>query len=258
MAASFNRLLREAVGHFTRYGFTSPADVNDWLARLNAAAETSLDTAKAHRRVEKALSSSFANALGRGRLIRRKGKVSKLSIEQLEPKLRDELERRMYAARELIEGDRRVALEQIHKRFLGIATAGQNPKAVKEGVRAMGKAERDHKAAARVFAVDQSGKLMRMMDEVIAADSDSIGGFWDATWDIERKHRIEHAIRHDQWYPRRGSWADNDGFLKRALGYMDEHDMPGVLINCRCEYRYVYDLEDVPPQFLTAKGRAAA
>ena len=258
MAASFNRLLREAVDHFSRFGFTSPADVNDWLVRLSAAAESSLDTAKAQRRIENALGGAFYRELGRGRLITRKGRVSKLSIAQLEPKLRDELERRMFAARELLEGDKKLALERIHNRFLGLATAGVQPKDVREGVKAISKAERDAKAQARMTAIDQTGKLIRTMDEIVAVDAGSIGGFWDATWEIERKHRIEHAIRHEQWYPRRGSWADQQGFLKRALGYMDEHDMPGVKINCRCEYRYVYDLEDVPPEFLTAKGRKAA
>lgn len=259
MAASFQKLLREAVKHFTRFGFTSPADVNDWLTRLSVAAETSLDITAAQARIEKTLGAAFYRALAHGRLIKKnKGYVDKLFIAQLEPRLRDELERRMYAARELLEGDKKVALERIHQRFLGIATAGAQPKAVQESVRAITKAERDAKAHARMMAVDQTSKLMNMMDEVIAKDAGSIGGFWDATWDIERKHRPEHAARHDKWYPRQASWADDQGLLKRGNGWMHEHDMPGVLINCRCEYHYVYDLEDVPEQFLTPAGKAAA
>ena len=245
--------------HFSRFGFTSPASVNDWLQRLSAAAETSLDTSMAHARVEKALAGAFYRALGTGRLIKKnKGYVDKLYISQLEPKLYDELERRMFASRALLDGEKKIAMERIHQRFLGIATAGANPKAVEENVRAITKAERDAKAHARMVAVDQSSKLMNMMDEVIAEDGGSIGGFWDATWEIERKHRPEHAARHRKWYPRRACWADDKGLLKRGAGYMDEHDMPGVLINCRCEYHYVYDLEDVPQEFLTAKGRVEA
>ena len=48
------------------------------------------------------------------------------------------------------------------------------------------------------------------------------------------------------------------GLVKHRDGYLDEFDMPGVLINCQCEYRYVYDLADVPDEALTAKGKAAA
>ena len=258
MARAFDKLLREAVSHFTRFGFTSPADVNDWLTKLSAAASNHLEVEKAIERVEKALAGRFNRELGRGRLQGRKGKVSKLSIDQLEPRLRQELERRMYAARMQVTGQHRAALEHIHNRFLGMATAGKQPGKVKAAARHISKAARDAKAQARMTAIDQTFKLMATLDEVIAEDSQSIGGFWDATWDIKRKHRPEHAIRHDQWYPRRGCWADRDGHLKRALGYMDEWDMPGVLINCQCQYRYVYDLEDVPPQFLTAKGRKAA
>ena len=259
MANGFQKLLREAVKHFAKYGFTSPADVNNWVTRLSAAAETSLDITLAQARIEKTLGAAFYRALAAGRLIKKnKGYVDKLFIAQLEPRLKDELERRMFAARELLEGDKKVALERIHQRFLGIATAGANPQAVTENVRAITKAERDVKAHARMMAVDQTSKLMNMMDEVIAKDAGSIGGFWDATWDIQRKHRPEHAARHEKFYPRRGSWADDQGMIRRGIGWMDQFDMPGVLINCRCEYHYVYDLEDVPPEYLTPAGRAAA
>ena len=219
-----------------------------------------VSTSRRLRRASRRRSALLSTGRSRhGRLIKKnKGYVDKLFIAQLEPRLKDELERRMYAARELLEGDKKVALERIHQRFLGIATAGAQPQGGEENVRAITKAERDAKAHARMMAVDQTSKLMNMMDEVIAKDAGSIGGFWDATWDIERKHRPEHAARHDKWYPRRASWADDQGLLKRGIGWMDEHDMPGVLINCRCEYHYVYDLEDVPQEFLTPAGKAAA
>jgi hypothetical protein len=256
--AAFDKLLREAVKHFSKFGFTSPADVNDWTTRLNAAAESALDVDTAKAKVERALAGSFTRALGRGRLQGRKGQVSKLSMDQLEPKLRGELEKRLYAAREAVDGAHRQALEKVQNRFLGLATAGAKPGAAREHAKPITKAIRDARAQERMTAVDQTMKLMRTMDEVVAADSGSIGGYWDATWDIVRKHRPEHAARHGLFYVRRGSWADSQGLVSHPEGFMDEFDMPGVLINCQCEYHYVYDLSDAPPEALTAKGRAAA
>ena len=257
---NFRKLLRDAVTHFSKRGFTSTGDVNDWMVRLNSAAESHLDSDRARAKVERALSGAFYRQLAPAKLRTRKGKVDTISMARLEPKLRDELERRMFSAREAVEGAHREALERIHARFLGIATAGASPTAaaISENVRSIDKAARDAKARQRMTAIDQTNKLTRLMDEVVAKDAGSIGGIWDATWDIERKHRPEHAARHGLFYVRRGSWADTEGLIKHPEGYMDEFDMPGVLINCRCEFRYVYGLDDAPPETLTAKGRKAA
>ena len=48
------------------------------------------------------------------------------------------------------------------------------------------------------------------------------------------------------FYVRRGSWADEQGLVRHPDGYIDEWDMPGVLINCQVRVRYVYDLGRLP------------
>ena len=255
---SFPKLLKEAAKHFTRHGYTSQADINDWRVRLLTAAEQHLDPEGARDKIRRSLSSAFFKAIGEGRIAKRHGSVHKFTIDRLEPHLRDELERRMFAAQELVDGDKRATLERIHNRFLGLATAGPNPGEAQAAAQGIGKAARDSKAQERMTAVDQTKKLVAGLDEIIAKDGDSIGGYWDATYDIARKHRPEHAARHDRFYVRRGSWADTQGLVRHPDGYMDEWDFPGVLINCQCEYRYVYDLSDCPEEALTAKGRAAA
>ena len=255
---AFLKLLREAAKHFTQHGYTSQADINHWRVRLLTAAEQHLDPEDAHRRIGRTLSNAFYRAIGAGRIAKKHGGVHRWSIERLEPKLKDELQRRIFASQELVEGDKRIALERIQNRFLGLATAGANPGEAQAAASAIGKAARDAKASARMVAVDQTKKMVTAMDEVIAEDGGSIGGVWNAMWDIERKHRPEHAARHGKFYVRRASWADSQGLLKHPNGYMDQEDMPGTLINCRCEYDYIYDLADVPDEFLTVKGRKAA
>ena len=254
----FDRLLREAAKHFTTNGYTSRSDINDWRVKLLSAAEAHLDVEGAHKRVGWMLESAYWKALGAGRIAKKHGSVPKYAIDQLEPKLRDELERRIFATQELVEGDKRVALERLQQRFLGLATAGPNPGEAAASATAIGKVARDSRAQERMIAVDQTKKMVATMDEVIAEDGGSIGGFWDAEKEITRKHRDEHLARHNHWYPRRGCWADTEGLLKRGEGYLDEFDMPGVLINCQCTLNYVYDLAAVPPEYLTGKGRAAA
>jgi hypothetical protein len=256
--SAFWKLLREAAGHFSRFGYTGQADIQNWRVRLLSAVERQLDPEASRHRIVRALAGGFWKALGAGRIARKHGKVHKFSIQQLEPRFREELDRRMFAAAELLDGDRKLALERIQQRFVGMATAGANPGEAASAARDIGKAARDARAHERMVAVDQTKKLVVTLDEIIAENEGSIGGFWDATWDIERKHRPEHAARHDKFYLRRGSWADVEGLVRKPDGYMDEWDMPGVLINCRCEYRYVYDIGDLPEELLTAKGRKAA
>jgi hypothetical protein len=233
-------------------------DVEQWRMRLLQAAEKQLDADSAAKRIERSLTGAFKRAVAVPRISRRHDRVDKIALAQLEPKLVDELQRRMFAAAEAVDGDRRIALERVQQRFMGLATSGRQPTAAKSVGKAITKAAKDAKAHERMVMIDQGKKLMANLDEIVAADNGSIGGFWDATWEIERKHRPEHAERHQKFYVRRGSWADTDGLVRHAEGYMDEHDMPGALINCRCEYIYVYDLSDCPEEALTAKGRKAA
>jgi hypothetical protein len=262
--SAFTTLLRKAVGYFAKRGFTTIADVANWRVQLAAAAESHLSTEKAQARVERGLTGAFHRWMGRGRVSLPQRGVAKFTLDMLEPKLKDELQNRMFAAREAVDGAHRLALERIHNRFMGFATAGAQPQAAREATKDIGKAARDAKYYERLTAINETARLMSALDEIAAADTGSIGGFWDATPEIKRKHRLEHGGkdghggRHGKFYARRGSWADREGLVRHPNGYIDEHDMPRVLINCQCEYKYVYDLADIPPELLTAKGRRAA
>ena len=170
---SFQKLLREAAKHFTTSGYTSQSDINHWRVRLLTAAEQHLDPEGARETIRRTLGKAFFKAIGEGRVAKRHGSVHKFTIDRLEPKLKDELERRMYAAQELLDGDKRATLERIHNRFLGLATAGANPGEAQAAASAIGKAARDSRAQERMVAVDQTKKMVATLDEIIAKD----GGF---------------------------------------------------------------------------------
>jgi len=56
----------------------------------------------------------------------------------------------------------------------------------------------------------------------------------------------------------RDNWALEKGLIKLAgHQYTDQVTEPGEEVFCRCYYEYIYNLRDLPPEMITAKGREA-
>ena len=56
----------------------------------------------------------------------------------------------------------------------------------------------------------------------------------------------------------RDSWAQKAGLVKPSKdGYTDDIEAPGELVYCSCHYVFLYNLRQLPPEMLTAKGKEA-
>jgi len=254
-------LLTSAIRHFAKRGYISPTEVEAWTHRIEDAAEDPHALALEKHNLRLRLEGAFRRAFNRGALLRKHKRIEPWAAERLMPEARAELERRIYAATDLIRLNRKEAVAKTIQRFKGWVTSvppgGLPEVAVKPIKRDMSRAALETRFIARRVAVDQTDKMLANVNDIIATGAGAIAGRWDATWEIERKHRPEHAARHDLIYVIRGSWADEQGLIKHPNGYTDEHDMPAWLINCRCDYIYIYQLQDLPDEMLTAKGREA-
>jgi hypothetical protein len=256
-----HELLTAAIKHFAAHGYLHPHEVERWSNLIEDAAEDPIALSLEKHRLRQRLEGAFRRAFGRGALLRRHKKIQPWAAERLMPEARAELERRIYAATDLIRLNRKEAVAKTLQRFKGWVTAvppgGLPDPEIRPIRRDLSKAALETRFIARRVAVDQTDKMLANVNDIIATGAGAIAGTWDATWEIERKHRPEHAARHGLTYAIRNSWADREGLMSHPLGYTDEHDMPAWLINCRCDYIYLYELADLPPEMLTAKGREA-
>jgi hypothetical protein len=119
-----------------------------------------------------------------------------------------------------------------------------------------------------IFAPEEEGPSAPRLESTKTVDP--IGGFWDAEWGIPRKteHRSNHASWHGKFFAtREGPFEE----LLEPQGYVGEEYgaptrpgqddnlvIPGHAWNCKCSMHGVYDLKDVPDDYLTRRGRRLA
>jgi hypothetical protein len=216
---------------------------------------------------------AFDRHMKRSILSAKKQKIESWRVTRMEPVARDELERRIYAATDLIKLNRAEAVDRTLRRFKGWATsvpAGGAEVETRPARASMSKDAQEARYIAKRVAIDQTAKMLANVSDIVATGNGAIGGIWDATNEIRRKHRENHLDWHGLWFAIKGSWADEQGLIEHPNGYIsdrfgppsrpgadDNIVMPARAINCRCELVYAYSLEDVPEDMLTPKGRLA-
>ena len=72
---------------------------------------------------------------------------------------------------------------------------------------------------------------------------------WHSRWkDPGYDYREDHKEFDELVFAIRNSWAHQQGFIAADVGYTDEQEMPAELWNCKCHYKYIYALEDLPSE----------
>ncbi len=259
---TFYTLLTRAMADIATHGFDGQARLDYWLKRLRLAAREALVPEPVlEQALREGLARVFRQFVGKGVLRRHPG-VSEFTIEQLEPRLRAELRRRIVASADLIKLNRTASIERTMQRFAGWASSiprggGATPerredqRRIRRGIAALPFEER------RVI-VDQGHKLAAALDDVIAIGGGAIVGIWHSRWrEAGYDYREDHKERDGHVFVVPGNWALERGFMRLAgAQYTDEVTAPGQEINCRCRYEYRYNLRDLPVKMLSAKGRA--
>jgi hypothetical protein len=205
--------------------------------------------------------SIFENMVNKGGILRYHDGLPAWRLKQLAPRLHTELDRRIMANAQLIRLNRTRAIETTLQRFSGWSTsipAGGSKVVdkvdVKSGIR---------KSLARLpfeerrVLIDQGHKFVGDLNLIIAHDGGAIAGEWHSHFrQAGYNYRPDHKERDGLFFVVPGNWAIEKGFMKAIDGrYTDKITKPGEEIFCRCSYRYVYNLRDLPDDMLTAKGR---
>jgi hypothetical protein len=258
------RVLREAVEDILAHGYDSQKRIQLWAEKLHAAALRALiPEAEINRRLAEELGLVYERQFKGDKFMRRHQGLSRFTVEQLKPKLRNELDKRVLASANLIRLNREASIQRTLQRFEGWATS-----VPAGGRRGEAKAPLDKKLR-RAFAslpyeerrviVDQGHKLVAAVNTVVANDGGAVAGIWHSHFrETGYDARPRHMHFDSRVFVLRGNWALRDGLMKLdgAL-YTDQLEAPAELINCRCYYSYIYNLADLPVHMLTAKAKAA-
>ena len=117
-------VLREALNYFTQRGYRNETELQDWLLRLRAALDLELPTDTATRKeLGAVLETIFKREVNSGGVQRRVPGVSRYTLERIAPSLRAELDRRIYAAVDLIKLNKQAATQKTLQRFSGWVTS---------------------------------------------------------------------------------------------------------------------------------------
>ena len=164
------------------------------------------------------------------------------------------------ASAQLIKLNRTAAIEKTLQRFSGWSTS--IPKGGSDVVDKLKVKGDIRKSLAQLpfeerrVLVDQGHKFTASLSEILATNSNALAGEWHSHWkQLNYNYRPDHKERDRKVYVVRDNWALKAGLMKAgAVGYTDDITRPGEEVFCRCFYRWIYNLRDLPPEMLTLKG----
>lgn len=260
---SYYEVLASAVADLTERGFDSIERVAFWSARIREAAASALmPEYELERMLRERMAEIYGRLVERGAIIKYNPGVERFTLEKVRPALRDELDRRIMAAANLIKLNRRAAIDKTLQRFQGWATSipvGGS------GAVEKGKTKQDiRKSLAQLpfeerrVLIDQGMKLTASLSEILAKDGKALAGVWHSHWrQAGYDYREDHKERDEQVYLLRDTWALERGLIKPGpAGYYDKITSTGEEPFCRCYMTWLYRLRDLPAELLTATGRA--
>lgn len=262
---TFTRTVRDAVKFFLRNGYSSREELERWQSIIRQAAEN--ETADDYMAmVTRNLTKAYDLQIGRAEVLKRHPGISRFTINYLEPKLRTELDRRIFASADLIKINRKKAIDTTLSRFSGWASSIPSADTIaltgiqgtmRETAAHIQKTAEQMDYEARRVMIDQNRKLIANIDNVIATSNNAIAAEWHSHWRRPGyDYREDHKERDKLFYLIRGNWAQKNGYVKAGpAGYLDEITQPGEEVFCQCYVTYIYNLRSIPDDMLTRKGR---
>lgn len=258
---AFQDVLREAIDDISANGYDSATRAAHWIEELRKAAERNISGDETLRAgVAATLRAAYRVHVERGGILRHHDGVARFTLERVAPHLRAELDRRIFAAVDLIKINRQQAMATTLRRFAGWITSvppgGSDVIDRRQVKKDVGGAIRKLGFVERRVAIDQGHKLLANLSEILATDGGAIAGVWRSNWRQRNyNYRQDHKERDEQVYMLRGNWAQDRGLVKvGSAGYVEDITRPGSEIFCRCRYRWIHSLSAMPREMLTKRG----
>lgn len=261
---NFSQTVTAAVEETAEDGFNAKR-MEFWMRRLRVAAEKEMiSEAKMEKQLRDALRSVYRRLVDGNQLMAMNPGVSSFTIKKLNAKMKRELDARIMASASLIKLNRQQRIQETLQRFGGWSTS--IPRDGSEFVNRAKSKDDIKKALAQLpfqerrVLIDQGHKLTAAINSVVAENGGAIAGKWHSNWrQPDYNYREDHKERDERVYLIRDSWAHQDGLVRPMgnRGFTDDITQPAEEPFCRCSYRYLYSLRQLPSEMLTAKGKAA-
>lgn len=258
----FHQTLTDAINDIIVAGYNSIERVESWLKKIREAAVESLTPPSVLQDALAAtLRAIYRSKVERGSILQFHPSLPRFTLEQVKPKLRAELDRRIMTSVGLIRLNREKMVSDTVQRLAGFLTSippggsdAVNRAEVKEAIR---KPLGSLPFLERRVIVDQSHKLVANLNNILAEDSGAIALMWRSHWRQRNyDYREDHKERDGRVYLIRDSWAQQQGLVRaNDNGYYDEITAVGEEVYCRCFAVYIYSLGRLPDNMLTVKGR---
>lgn len=261
---SFYEVLTLAVDDLAANGFDSIERLDRWSEALRlAAAGATANPVDLEKLLRGGLADVYRRLVDQGGIYRTHPSIGRFTLEQVKPKLRAELDRRIMASAQLIRLNREQAIEKTIQRFQGWATSipiggSADPEKVKtkKNVR---KSLAQLPFEERRVLIDQGHKLTSTLSNILATDGGAIAARWRSHWrQAGYNYRKDHKERDEKVYALKDSWAMQRGLIKRGPNpYYEDITAAGEEPFCRCYIVYLYAIRDLPDDMVTVKGRGA-
>jgi hypothetical protein len=254
-------LLQEALRLFSEAP-PSDAQLQEWTMRLHAALEQEMPSDEETRKLLKdVLGTIYVREVERGGVAKRVPDVLRYTIDRVAPELRAELDRRIFAAADLIRLNKAERVGQTLKRFSGwlssIPPGGTAETDLRSVASEILKPTAQVKFEARRVAIDQGHKLSAAVAHVVARGEGAIAAIWHDRGEHDRGYdaRPEHLKRSGKLFLVRDSWATKDGLVRPGGPYTDDFEQPAEFPMCSCWWEWQTQPGALPETLLTAKGR---
>lgn len=261
---SFSEVLRAAINDVVDHGFDKSERMEKWLEKLRKAAVDSLPSEKQMDQwLRDGLIARYRKLVDGGEIARINPGVSKFTIKQLTPKMRDELTKRIMASAQLIKLNRKKSIDATLQRFAGwmssVPAGGTEQTKKRETKAEVGKALSSLPFESRRVLIDQGHKLAASINEVVAEGGGAIAGTWASLYRMPGyDYREAHRERDGKIFLIRDSWAHKQGLVKPSdEGFYGDTEKVGELPCCSCHMVWIFNLRSLPDSMLTAKGKAA-
>ena len=235
---NFYETITAAVRDISENGY-DPIRVDQWMMLIHQAAVQSLTPpAMMEQTLRASLGGLYKRYVENAALLKLNPGVSRFTLDQVKPKLRAELDRRIMASAQLIRLNREAAIQKTLQRFSGWSTSipqgGSDVVDKNETKSEIKKSLKQLPFEERRVIIDQGHKFVAAISEILATDSGAIAGEWRSHWRQQNyKYRHDHKERDEKVYAVRGSWAMKAGLMKCGpAGYTDDITQPGEEVFC--------------------------
>lgn len=256
--ASFFETITAAVADIVKHGFDKKSRIEEWVAQIKRAARASMVSPKVlEKQLNGTMIAIYTRLVEKGGIKKRHPKVSDFTIEKLKPKMKAELNRRMWANANLIVLNREAAIEKTAQRLsswgMSVPPGGTKAADKPEVKESISKALKQLPFEERRVLIDQGHKLTAAISNIVAKDGGAIAVKWHSHWRQNGyKFRPDHKERDGKVYLIRGNWAQQKGLVKVGKdGYYDEVTAFAEEPFCRCFGQYYHSPGELPDDMLT-------